>query len=284
LNQFGSLNVRVEKVGAETTVGQIARMVAEATAKKTPLERTADRLARYFLPVVLLAAGATLVGWRLQSGSWRAGWMPALAVLVVACPCPLILATPSAVMAAMAWLARNGVVIKGSIALERLAGIDTVAFDKTGTLTRGELQLGDVAVGEGLDATELLRLAAAAEKPSEHVLARVIVREAEGRNSVVPTAANFVSLPGLGVAAQLPAAAVPAALRPRRQSPLARRTRYPNDAGMGIAAGRFRRERTVDAPGGGGWTGVRSERAENRGQRTGDRGQKSGVRGRTTGK
>lgn len=213
LNQFGALTVTVEKVGEETTVGQIARMVAEATARKTPLERTADRLARYFLPVVLLAAAATLVGWRIQSGTWSAGWMPALAVLVVACPCPLVLATPSAVMAAMAWLARNGVVIKGSIALERLAGIETFAFDKTGTLTRGELQLGDVVVTSGIDAAELLRLAAAAERQSEHLLARVIVREAESRNVVVPAARAFSVLPGQGVTATLDVSAVPPILR-----------------------------------------------------------------------
>jgi Cu+-exporting ATPase len=213
LNQFGALTVTVEKVGEATTVGQIARMVAEATARKTPLERTADRLARYFLPVVLLAAAATLVGWRIQSGSWSAGWMPALAVLVVACPCPLVLATPSAVMAAMAWLARNGVVIKGSIALERLAGIDTFAFDKTGTLTRGELQLGEVVAADGLDPAELLRLAAAAERQSEHLLARVVVREAESRNMVVPAVREFVVEPGMGVAATLDSSTIPAVLR-----------------------------------------------------------------------
>jgi Cu+-exporting ATPase len=209
LNQIGALNVRVERVGKSTTVGQIARMVADATARKTPLERTADRLARSFLPVVLLAAGLTLVGWRLQSGSWSAGWMPALAVLVVACPCPLILATPSAVMAAMAWLARNGVVIKGSVALERLSNVDTIVFDKTGTLTLGTPSLGSVVPCEGLSPAELLRLAAAAEKPSEHLLARLIVREVESRNAVVPGASAFLPLPGLGVAARIPGSAIP---------------------------------------------------------------------------
>jgi P-type Cu+ transporter len=89
--------------------------------------------------VVLAAAALTLIGWRIKSGTWNAGWLPALGVLVVACPCPLVLATPSAVMAALAALARSGVVIKGSIALERLASIDAIAFDKTGTLTHGRL-------------------------------------------------------------------------------------------------------------------------------------------------
>ncbi len=95
LNQFGSLSVEVEKTGDETTFGQVVRMVAEATERKAPIERTADRLARYFLPVVLGAALLTLIGWRITAGDWRAGLMPALGVLVVACPCPLILATPA---------------------------------------------------------------------------------------------------------------------------------------------------------------------------------------------
>jgi Cu+-exporting ATPase len=209
LNQFGAVVIEVERVGAETTFGQIVQMVGSATARKAPLERTADRLARYFLPVVLLAAAATLVGWRFKAGSWSAGWMPALAVLVVACPCPLVLATPSAVMAALAWLARSGVVIKGSIALERLASVDTVAFDKTGTLTAGRMQVGDILTADPMNETELLRLAAAAEKPSEHLLARAVVAAAESRNVVVPLGHDFVAQPGLGVTARISAAALP---------------------------------------------------------------------------
>ncbi len=203
LNQFGSLSVEVEKTGEETTFGQVLRLVAEAMERKAPIERTADRLARYFLPVVLAAAAATLVGWRIAAGDWRAGLMPALGVLVVACPCPLILATPSAVMAALAWLARHGVVTKGSIALERLAKVDCIAFDKTGTLTHGEPTLGAIVPWGDLDETELLRIAAAAEKRSEHVLARLIVREAERRLCVVPDSTEFAAQPGCGVTAQI---------------------------------------------------------------------------------
>lgn len=214
LNQFGAIVVAVERVGDGTTFGQIVQMVSTATARKAPLERTADRLARYFLPVVLLAAMATLVGWRLSTGSWSAGWMPALAVLVVACPCPLVLATPCAVMAALAWLARSGVVIKGSIALERLASIDTIAFDKTGTLTQARLAIGDVCSAAEIDETELLRLAAAAEKQSEHLLGRAIVAAAEERNVVVPRAVDFLAQPGLGVSARIAASAVASPLRP----------------------------------------------------------------------
>jgi P-type Cu+ transporter len=203
LNQFGSLNVRAAKVGAETTLAKVVQLVVEATRQKTPLERTADRLARIFLPFVLGAALLTLIAWRLSAGTWSDGFKPALGVLVVACPCPLILATPTAVIAAMAWLARAGVVVKGSVALERLASIDTIAFDKTGTLTRGQLQLGDVFAVPPLNQTELLRTAAIAERRSEHLLARLIVREAESRNLVIPPTADFTSHPGAGVVANV---------------------------------------------------------------------------------
>ncbi|MCH7685926.1 MAG: cation-translocating P-type ATPase family protein, partial [Planctomycetes bacterium] len=203
LNQFGSLRVTAEKVGEETTLAQVIKLVAEAAERKAPLERTADRLARIFLPVVLGMAALTLIGWRLYSGEWSLGFKPMLGVLVVACPCPLILATPTAVMAAMAWLARTGVVVKGSVALERLAQVDTFAFDKTGTLTRGELTLGDITAFDPLDETELVRVAAIAEKRSEHLLARLIVREAESRNLVIPAIDEFTAQPGSGVIAQV---------------------------------------------------------------------------------
>eukprot|EP00913_Durusdinium_trenchii_P008819 g8285.t1 len=206
LNRYGALTVAAEKVGEQTTLAQVVRLVAEAAEKKAPLERTADRLARMFLPAVLGIALITLIGWRLATGEWSPGFRPMLGVLVVACPCPLILATPTAVMAAMAWLARTGVVVKGSVALERLAHVDTFAFDKTGTLTRGELALGDVVPLANIDGEELLRTAAVAERRSEHLLARLIVREAEAQGSVVPYVEAFTSHPGAGVVAFIPVA------------------------------------------------------------------------------
>ena len=207
LNQFGALVINTERIGDQSTLGQVIALVPEATQQKAPLERTADRLARLFLPAVLGTALLTIVGWRFlgEAGTWESGYLPALAVLVVACPCPLILATPSAVMSAMAWLAREGVVVKGSEALERLARVDTFAFDKTGTLTHGEPTLGLVrpAPGSGLEPDELLRIAASAERTSEHVLARLVVREAENRGMVVPTPESFSAEPGFGVTATL---------------------------------------------------------------------------------
>ena len=206
LNQFGSLNVIAERVGEQTMLSQVVELVADAVARKVPLERTADRLARMFLPVVLVAAAATVVGWKLYDGSWSSGIRPALGVLVVACPCPLILATPTAVMAAMAWLARTGVVVKGSAALEHMARVDTIAFDKTGTLTNGQLTLGDVWACDELDSDELLRIAAIAEKRSEHLLARLIVSEAEQRGYVIPAVEKFATHPGAGVVCSIKAA------------------------------------------------------------------------------
>jgi len=162
--------------------------VAEAQQHKAVVERTADRLARYFLPFVLsLAAitfcytnyGAIVASISGTRGTWNGQWvwMPTLAVLVVTCPCSLILATPATMMAALAWLAKRGVLIKGGIALERLATVTRIAFDKTGTLTEGKLQLGDCLGLAGHESSEVLRLAALAEQSSEHLISeRLSVR------------------------------------------------------------------------------------------------------------
>lgn len=201
LNQFGSITVAAQKVGEETSLAQVIRLVAEAADQKSTIERTADRLARIFLPVVLGVAGITLLVWRFQTGVWQTGFNPALGVLVVACPCALVLATPTAVMAAMAWLARAGIVVKGSAALERFSQVDTVVFDKTGTLTLGQLSISSIECGGHDD--EVLRIAAIAERASEHLLARAIVREAESRNQVIPLADDFQAYPGGGVVTQV---------------------------------------------------------------------------------
>src|SRR5262249_7821382 len=161
LNQFGALTVEARRVSEQTTVGRMIELTARALKDKAPLERTADRLARYFLPAVLSLAALTFLGnlvyyWsplfrpadavRLSlAAAARLRVYPTLAVLVAACPCPLILATPAAIIAAMGRLAGTGVLLKGGRALERLAAVKAFAFDKTGTLTEGRLELGDVA-------------------------------------------------------------------------------------------------------------------------------------------
>ena len=206
LNQFGVLEVRAEKVGHETTFGQVLRLVADAQRRKAPLQRTADRLARWFLPVVEVVAGLTLLAgyWF----GWPDLWSRAVAVLVVACPCALVLATPAAVLASMAWLARHGVLIKGGIALERLAECDTFAFDKTGTLTRGQPELAGVVPLGGHSETEVLRLSASAEASSRHPLAAVVTREARRLGLALAPASDAVALPGAGVSARCDGKAV----------------------------------------------------------------------------
>lgn len=211
VNQFGRLEVTAEKVGAQTTLGQVIKLLADAQRQKSPLERTADRYARMFLPAVLSAATLVFVGTNAGRlwGWWQGGarplidLMPALAVLVVACPCALILATPAAVLAATARLARRGVLVKGGAALERLAKVDAVAFDKTGTLTEGRPEIGDVVSFDGYPPDEVLRLAAAAEQSSEHPLARLLVAEARERGLRLAEVADFQAQPGAGVSASI---------------------------------------------------------------------------------
>jgi Cu+-exporting ATPase len=217
LNQFGALTVEARRVAEQTVVGRVIELTARALKDKAPLERTADRLARYFLPVVLgLAALTFLVTfgyywsyWRSTEGvrlglveAVRLAVYPTLAVLVVACPCALILATPAAVIAALGRLAGTGVLIKGGSALERLAAVTAFAFDKTGTLTEGRLELGDVVGLNGVAADEVLAAAAAAEQRSEHLLARLITREATARQLPLAPVQDFLAHPGAGVAAQ----------------------------------------------------------------------------------
>ncbi|MHB1561297.1 MAG: cation-translocating P-type ATPase family protein [Isosphaeraceae bacterium] len=218
INQFGRLVVRAERLGADTTLGQVFRLLGEAHRNRSPVERTADRYARRFLPAVLVAAFLVFLAtngpalWRWTGGTRQAiDLMPALAVLVVACPCALVLATPTAVLAATARLARLGVLVKGGAAIEALARVDAIAFDKTGTLTEGKPELGDViafqAAGESTSpevAREtVLRLAAAAEQASEHPLARMIVDVARSKGFEPASPEHFHAHPGAGVLATL---------------------------------------------------------------------------------
>ncbi len=214
LNQFGALTVEAKRVAEHTVVGQVIELTARALKDKAPLERTADRLARFFLPLVLALAALTfLVSLLLYAGPFavnratlgqaaRMSVYPTLAVLVVACPCALILATPAAVIAALGRLAGTGVLLKGGSALERLAQVSAFAFDKTGTLTEGRLELGDVVGLNGVPAEELLRTAATAEQGSEHPLARLILHEARAKQLTLDPLSDFQAQPGAGVTAK----------------------------------------------------------------------------------
>jgi Cu+-exporting ATPase len=214
LNQFGALTFEAKRVAEHTVAGRVIEMTARALKDKAPLERTADRLARYFLPAVLALAALTfLVCWvgygfglmrppETNLSFKQLVTLPALSVLVVACPCALILATPAAIIAALGRLAGTGILIKGGSALERLAGVTAFAFDKTGTLTEGRLELAEIVPLEGVSAEELLRTAATAEQHSEHLLARLILQEAERRQLNLEPIAEFQTHPGVGVTAQ----------------------------------------------------------------------------------
>jgi cation transport ATPase/regulator of protease activity HflC (stomatin/prohibitin superfamily) len=218
LNQTGALTVEARRVAEQTVVGRVLELTIQALQQKSHVERTADRLARYFLPAVLSLATVTfLVALVLNAGSWgrtaegvrltlgeaaRLATYPALSVLVVACPCALILATPAAILAALGRLAGTGVLIKGGVALERLAEVNTFAFDKTGTLTEGRLELGDVLPVGNVTPDELLRAAATAEQRSEHPLASVVLTEATARGFQLPALEEFQAHPGGGITAR----------------------------------------------------------------------------------
>ncbi len=214
VNQFGALTIEATRVREQTVAGRVVELTAKALKEKAPIERQADRLARWFLPVVLGLAAVTFMGnvlWYIgplrpeasRLGLWaaiRISVYPALAVLVVACPCALILATPAAVVAALGRLAGTGVLLKGGAALERLATVNAFAFDKTGTLTEGKLELGDILpLDSSTSPDELLRLAATAEQPSEHPLARLILQQARTRNLTLDPVEEFSAQPGSGV-------------------------------------------------------------------------------------
>jgi Cu+-exporting ATPase len=193
VNEHGPLEVRAEKVGADTTVSRIAHLIRSAQANQAPIQRTADRLSRYFLPAVVVAGALVylLTGEVLRT----------VAALVVACPCALVLATPAAMAAAIARLALDGIMVKGGSVVERLAHVTSVAFDKTGTLTAGRPTVAGVSCTPGFDEAQMLELAASAESPSEHLLGREIVREAERRELTVAEPDEFEIHPGLGVEA-----------------------------------------------------------------------------------
>jgi Cd2+/Zn2+-exporting ATPase len=191
LNEAGALEVRATQVGDETTLGQIRRMVAEAHKQKAPIERILDRYARLYTPAALLL-GALV--WWLSGDILRA-----ITILIVFCPCVMVLATPTALVASIGNAALRGSLVKKGATIEALAKVDAVAFDKTGTLTYGAPRLVTTVPLNGLPAGDILRLAAIAEKFSEHPLGRAVVRAAEADGLSVADPDTFATLPGLGI-------------------------------------------------------------------------------------
>ncbi|MFN0163572.1 MAG: heavy metal translocating P-type ATPase, partial [Burkholderiales bacterium] len=202
LNAEGLIAVRTTAIGAETALARIIRLVESAQAKKAPIQRIVDRVAAVFVPVVVGVALATALGWGLATGDWTAALLNAVAVLVIACPCALGLATPTAIMAGTGVAARHGILIKDAEALEIAHDVRVVAFDKTGTLTVGRPAL-TACEGADLPAAEVLRLAAGLQSGSEHPLARAVAAAAVSDGIVVPPVEEFTALPGRGVSGRI---------------------------------------------------------------------------------
>ena len=199
VNTWGSLLVRATRVGSDTTLAQMGRMVAEAQAGKAPVQRLADQISGVFVPIVIVVALLTLGGWLLAGGSVQAAFTAAVAVLVVACPCALGLATPTAILVGSGRASQLGILIKNAEILEQTRSIDTMLLDKTGTVTTGVMSLESVAVAPGAGEASALSLAASVESLSEHPVARAITLGAADRGlSLVPVTA-FANQPGLGV-------------------------------------------------------------------------------------
>jgi len=202
VNANGLLKVRAIRVGSETALARIIEMVERAQESKADIQQLADRVSNVFVPAVMAIALATLVGWGVFGGSWLAGLTSAVAVLIVACPCALGLATPTALMVGTGRGAKMGVLIRDASAIERAQEIDVVLLDKTGTVTEGKPTVTDVIVAlADLDESGFLRLAAAVEHGSEHPLAKAVVQRAEAAGIAVPNASQFRNHVGRGVEA-----------------------------------------------------------------------------------
>jgi Cu+-exporting ATPase len=204
-NTTGTFVMRAERVGAETLLAQIVQMVAEAQRSRAPIQKLADRVSGYFVPAVIAIACITFVAWSVfgPEPPMVHGLVNAVAVLIIACPCALGLATPMAIMVATGKGAHSGVLFKNAEAIEVLQEVDTLVVDKTGTLTEGRPKLVSVVTTKGIDERELLRLAASLERGSEHPLAAAIVGRAEERGIELTEATMFQSLSGKGVSGEV---------------------------------------------------------------------------------
>ncbi len=201
VNAEGLLHVRTAAVGAETTLARIIRMVESAQAAKAPIQRIVDRVSAVFVPVVLGIAMATFAGWFVASCDWEQALINAVAVLVIACPCALGLATPTSIMAGTGVAARQGILIKDVQALEVAHSVTAVAFDKTGTLTEGKPSLVAYEAAPGFDRQVVLALSAALQQSSDHPLAHAVIEKARELRVGVPPAHAAKALPGRGVEA-----------------------------------------------------------------------------------
>lgn len=198
MNQEGSMEIQVTKLAADSTIARIIQLVEEAQAQKAPAEQLVNRFAKYYTPVVLvLAAGVMLIPWLFFGQPFREWFYMALVLLVISCPCALVLSTPVSIVSAIGSASRQGILIKGGAYLEEMGSITTMAFDKTGTLTQGNMAVTDIVPQSGMEKADLLLLAASLENLSEHPVAKAIGKEASGLELKRPE--EFKALPGLGV-------------------------------------------------------------------------------------
>ncbi|MEV5242870.1 heavy metal translocating P-type ATPase, partial [Streptomyces cinnamoneus] len=199
VNVSGRLVVRATRIGTDTQLSRMAKLVEDAQNGKAAVQRLADRISAIFVPVVLLIALATLLTWLLTTGDATAAFTAAVAVLIIACPCALGLATPTALMVGTGRGAQLGILIKGPEVLESTRRVDTVVLDKTGTVTTGRMALHEVITAPGVTEQDLLRLAGALEHASEHPIAQAIADGAAARTGTLPTPESFENIAGLGV-------------------------------------------------------------------------------------
>ena len=199
VNAGGRLVIRTTKVGSDTALAQIGRLVTDAQTGKAPVQRLADRVSSVFVPIVITLAAATLGFWLGDGAAGAFAFAAAVAVLIIACPCALGLATPTALLVGTGRGAQLGILIKGPEVLESTRRIDTIVLDKTGTVTSGQMSLVDVVVAEGVDRDEALRLVGALEDASEHPIAQAIARGARDQAGALPSVEGFTNREGLGV-------------------------------------------------------------------------------------
>lgn len=199
VNAGGRLVVRATRIGSDTQLAQMAKLVEDAQTRKADVQRLADRISGVFVPIVIALAVGTLAFWLGAGGTTAAAFTAAVAVLIIACPCALGLATPTALLVGTGRGAQLGILIKGPEVLESTRRIDTVVLDKTGTVTTGQMSLVDIHVAEGVDDEEALRLAGAVESASEHPIARAIARAAADKLGDLPAVEDFKNIEGLGV-------------------------------------------------------------------------------------
>ncbi|MDR1496047.1 MAG: cadmium-translocating P-type ATPase [Clostridiales Family XIII bacterium] len=203
INANGTIRFRADKIGSDTALAQIIKLVEDAQGSKAPIAKLADIISGYFVPVVCAIALGAGIAWFVSTGDLSFAVKVFIAVLVIACPCALGLATPTAIMVGTGKGAENGILIKGGEALETAHKIDTIVFDKTGTITEGKPTVTDIITGENVEDEDILSITASAERGSEHPLGRAIVNEAEEKDLSLPAAESFVALAGRGIEARI---------------------------------------------------------------------------------